>query len=344
MPLLTCFIGAVALDCSGVVNVNLGDAPFLHAPNDGKDGEQKKKKSKKDGKSKGKKTPRGGKKKSPRGGSKDKSTSNDNDNEAEAEAEEGEQSPAQAVQGDAKGKEKADTGATHSPPDSADTEPAPGWRLVDPYTFVYRPPCAWPKSTKFTVQVRTEEPYAMFYVVAAFDDSHRSQIPSSVVSFYNEPIEAFSQEYNSQTPYVLRTSVEDGEAQVLDPTIAICFDQKIDPTEVIKHIQVRNVLSLMWRSVHVSLAGIAEQRCGKGIGITMAFQERWHCGSGERGRGAGAAHYHPSHCQFPRRQVRAVARLPVHGGVLAQDSGHRRDRQDPLSRGRPHRFQELLQL
>jgi hypothetical protein len=60
-----------------------------------------------------------------------------------------------------------------------------------------------------------------------------------VVSFYNEPLEdAFKKEYTSQLPRVQRTSIENGEAQVLDPAIAICFDQRIDSSEVVKHIQV----------------------------------------------------------------------------------------------------------
>lgn len=196
----------VALDTPGVIWINLGDAPFAHPPNDDDKKDKKKKKSKKAGKDK--KTPRDGKK-TPRGG-KDKSASNDNEAEAE-------EQPKAESEG-AKGKEKAEAEAEQQP--SPVAAPAPeeltGWHLVDAYTLVYRPACAWPNATKFTVQ-----------------------IPASVVSFYNEPIEAFKKEYKSRTASVEHTSVDSGEAQVLDPTIAICFNQKIDPTEVIKHIQVR---------------------------------------------------------------------------------------------------------
>lgn len=233
----------VALDTPGVIWINLGDAPFAHPPNDDDDKkDKKKKKSKKAGKDKktprgGKKTPRDGKK-TPRGG-KDKSASNDNEAEAE-------EQPKAENEGD-KGKEKAE--AEQQPAPVAPPAPAQltGWHLVDAYTLVYRPACAWPNATKFTVQ-----------------------IPASVLSFYNEPIEPFKKEYKSRTASVEHTSVDSGEAQVLDPTIAICFDQKIDPTEVIKHVQVRT-RSFVGMVIELLIKDDTTNRCRRRSGASRMW-------------------------------------------------------------------------
>lgn len=77
------------------------------------------------------------------------------------------------------------------------------------------------------------------------------------MSFYNEPLEQeFKKDFHSRLARVQFTSVDSGEAQVLQPAIAICFDQKVDPLQVVQFIDVS---ASQWRFKSVGVVTLVPQ-------------------------------------------------------------------------------------
>lgn len=143
---------SVALDCSGVLQINLGDGPFAHPP--GSKGKEKEKKKKKKGK-----------KKSPRGENDDAKKASEttpcgNETPRDVKARSTEE---ESADDNNKGKEKCTEKevmeteketterADNVAPDSAALHS--GWHLPNAYTLVYTPPCDWPKAHAFAVKV-----------------------------------------------------------------------------------------------------------------------------------------------------------------------------------------------